>query len=49
MSKDGTKNTHAIADFSAQVPTAVKSRHSECERISSLAENLYNQLEQFKT
>lgn len=49
MSQDVAKNIQAIADFSAQAPTAVKSRHSECERISSLAENLYNQLEQFKT
>ena len=49
VSQDVAKNIQAIADFSTQVSTAVKSSHSECEQMSSLADSLRTQLEQFKT
>ncbi|MDV6315214.1 methyl-accepting chemotaxis protein [Idiomarina sp. HP20-50] len=49
VSQDVAKNVQAIADFSTQVSTAVKSSHSECEQMSSLADSLRSQLEQFKT
>lgn len=49
VSQDVAKNIQAIADFSTQVLTAVKSSHNECDQVSSLADNLRSQLEQFKT
>lgn len=49
VSQDVAKNIQAIADFSTQVSTAVKSSHSECDQMSSLADSLRSQLEQFKT
>jgi len=49
VSQDVAKNIQAIADFSSQVSTAVKSSHNECDQMSSLADSLRSQLEQFKT
>ncbi|RUO72921.1 methyl-accepting chemotaxis protein [Idiomarina ramblicola] len=49
VSQDVAKNIQAIADFSTQVSTAVKSSHNECDQMSSLADSLRSQLEQFKT
>lgn len=49
VSQDVARNIQAIADFSTQVSTAVKSSHNECDQMSSLADSLRSQLEQFKT
>lgn len=49
VSQDVAANIQSIADFATQVSTAVRESHSECEQMSSLADSLRKQLEQFKT
>jgi methyl-accepting chemotaxis protein len=49
VSQDVAANIQSIADFATQVSTAVRESHSECKQMSSLADSLRKQLEQFKT
>jgi methyl-accepting chemotaxis protein len=49
VSQDVARNIQAIADFAAQVSGAVSVSHTECNQMSSLANDLRQQLEQFKT
>lgn len=49
VSQDVARNIQAIADFAAQVSGAVRISHTECNQMSSLATDLRQQLEQFKT
>lgn len=49
VSQDVAANIQSIADFATQVSSAVRESHTECEQMSSLADSLRKQLEQFKT